>query len=293
MNLLVYLIIYPFVWLISRMSFRILYLFSDILYYPLYYIFSYRKRVVRKNLELAFPGKSLKERIKIEKENFRNLTDIFLETFKSTKLKEDELMKRFVFKNPEVLEKIYKNKQDVIVMCSHYCSWEWVFGVRNITSFKINAVYKQLSNKYFDKLTKSRRSKYGANMIKTKDTFREISRLSKLEGLNFYGFASDQSPKKSKAVYWTNFLNNYVPFHIGAEVIAKKYNMALVFMDVQKIERGFYEASLSLITDKPNDFKNYQLTEEYIKLVEKQVREKPEYYTWTHKRFKHRKKKPT
>ena len=202
-------------------------------------------------------------------------------------------MKRFVFKNPEILEKIYNNKQDVIVMCSHYCSWEWVFGVRNITSFKINAVYKQLSNKYFDRLTKSRRSKYGANMIKTKDTFREISRLSKLEGLNFYGFASDQSPKKSKAVYWTNFLNNYVPFHIGAEVIAKKYNMALVFMDVQKIERGFYEASLSLITDKPNDFKNYQLTEEYIKLVEKQVREKPEYYTWTHKRFKHRKKKPT
>ena len=176
-------------------------------------------------------------------------------------------------------------------MCSHYCSWEWVFAIRNITSFNINAVYKQLSNKYFDKLTKSRRSQYGANMIVTKDTFREISRLSKLEELNFYGFASDQSPKKSKAVYWTNFLNNYVPFHIGAEVITKKYNMALVFMDVQKIKRGFYEASLSLITDKPKDFKNYQLTEEYIKLVEKQVKEKPEYYTWTHKRFKHRKNK--
>ena len=214
--------------------------------------------MVRKNLELAFPNKSLTERIKIEKENFRNLTDIFLESFKSTKMEEDELKKRFVFKNPEVLEKIYNNKQDVIVMCSHYCSWEWVFGIRNITSFNINAVYKQLSNNYFDRLTKSRRSQYGANMIATKDTFREISRLSKLEGLNFYGFASDQSPKKSKAVYWTNFLNNYVPFHVGAEVIAKKYNMALVFMDVQKIKRGFYEASLSLITDKPNEFKNYR-----------------------------------
>jgi len=248
--------------------------------------------VVRKNLELAFPNKSIKERKRIEKENFRNLTDIFLETFKSTNIEENELKRRFVFKNPEVLEKIYNNNQDVIVMCSHYCSWEWVFGVRNITNFNINAVYKQLSNKYFDKLTKSRRSQYGANMIKTKDTYREISRLSKLEGLNFYGFASDQSPKKSKAVYWNNFLNNYVPIHVGAEVIAKKYNMALVFMDVQKIKRGFYEASFSLITKKPNDFKNYQITEEYIKLVEKQVREKPEYYTWTHKRFKHRQKNP-
>ncbi len=289
MNLLIYIIVYPFIWLISRLNFTLIYLVSDILYYFLYYVISYRKNVVRENLKLAYPNKSIRERREIERKNFRNLTDIFLETFKSTIMEENELKKRFVFKNSEVLEKIYNNNQDVIVMCSHYCSWEWVFGVRNITSFNINAIYKQLSNKYFDKLTKSRRSQYGANMITTKDTFREISRLSKLEGLNFYGFASDQSPKKSKAVYWTNFLNNYVPFHIGAEVIAKKYNMAIVFMDVQKINRGFYEASFSLITDKPNDFKNYQLTEEYIKKVEKQVTEKPEYYTWTHKRFKHRK----
>ena len=289
MNLLIYIIVYPFIWLISRLNFTLIYIVSDILYYFLYYVISYRKNVVRENLKLAYPNKSIRERREIERKNFRNLTDIFLETFKSTIMEENELKKRFVFKNSEVLEKIYNNKQDVIVMCSHYCSWEWVFGVRNITSFNINAIYKQLSNKYFDKLTKSRRSQYGANMITTKDTFREISRLSKLEELNFYGFASDQSPKKSKAVYWTNFLNNYVPFHIGAEVIAKKYNMAIVFMDVQKIKRGFYEASFSLITDKPNDFKNYQLTEEYIKKVEKQVTEKPEYYTWTHKRFKHRK----
>jgi len=292
MNLILYIIAYPFIWLISRLNFSTIYLISDFLYYVLYYVFSYRKSVVRENLKLAFPEMSKKERLEIEKENFRNLTDIFLETFKSTRMEENELKKRFVFKNPEVLEKIYNNNQDVIVMCSHYCSWEWVFGVRNITRFNINAVYKQLSNKYFDKLTKTRRSQYGANMITTKDTFREISRLSKLEGLNFYGFASDQSPKKSTAVYWTNFLNNYVPFHIGAEIIAKKYNMAIVFMDVQKIKRGFYETSLSLITDKPNEFKDYRLTEEYIKLVEKQVTEKPEYYTWTHRRFKHRQRPP-
>ena len=292
MNLILYIIAYPFIWLISRLNFSTIYLISDFLYYVLYYVFSYRKSVVRENLKLAFPEMSKKERLEIEKENFRNLTDIFLETFKSTRMEENELKKRFVFKNPEVLEKIYNNNQDVIVMCSHYCSWEWVFGVRNITRFNINAVYKQLSNKYFDKLTKTRRSQYGANMITTKDTYREVSRLSKLEGLNFYGFASDQSPKKSTAVYWTNFLNNYVPFHIGAEIIAKKYNMAIVFMDVQKIKRGFYETSLSLITDKPNEFKDYRLTEEYIKLVEKQVTEKPEYYTWTHRRFKHRQRPP-
>ena len=289
MNLLIYIIIYPLIWLISRLNFTLIYIFSDILYYFLYYVISYRKNVVRENLKLAYPNKSIRERREIERKNFRNLTDVFLETFKSTNIKEDELKKRFIFKNPELLERIYNNKQDVIVMCSHYCCWEWVFGVRNITNFKINAIYKQLSNKYFDKLTKSRRSQYGANMIKTKDTFKEIRRQAELKELNWYGFASDQSPKKSKAVYWNNFLNNWVPIHIGAEIIAKKYNMAIVFMDVQKIKRGYYDASFSLITDKPKDFKDFQLTDKYIELVEKQVNSKPEYYTWTHRRFKHRK----
>tara|TARA_Y200000002_G_C22669933_1_gene659574 strand:+ start:497 stop:1243 length:747 start_codon:yes stop_codon:yes gene_type:complete len=247
--------------------------------------------VVRKNLELAFPEKSKKERRRIERENFRNLTDIFLETFKSNNIKEKDLIERFSFKNPELLEKIYNNNQEVIVMCSHYCSWEWVFVIQKITKFKINAIYKKLSNKYFDKWTKDRRSRYGANMISTKDTYREVSRLSKLKSLNFYGFASDQSPKKSKAVYWGKFLNNWVPIHTGAEVIAKKYNMATVFMDVQKVKRGYYEASFSLITEKPNSFKKFELTDKYIEFVEKQVRNKPEYYTWTHKRFKHRKNK--
>ena len=291
MNLLVYIIVYPFIWIISKLNFTSIYLISDLLYYILYYIFQYRKKVVRKNLELAFPEKSKKERRRIEKENFRNLTDIFLETFKSNNIKEKDLIERFSFKNPELLEKIYNNNQEVIVMCSHYCSWEWVFVIQKITKFKINAIYKKLSNKYFDKWTKDRRSRYGANMISTKETYREVSRLSKLKSLNFYGFASDQSPKKSKAVYWGNFLNNWVPIHTGAEVIAKKYNMATVFMDVQKVKRGYYEASFSLITEKPNSFKKFELTDKYIEFVEKQVRNKPEYYTWTHKRFKHRKNK--
>ena len=292
MNLLVYIIVYPFIWIISKLNFTSIYLISDLLYYILYYIFSYRKKVVRKNLELAFPEKSKMERRRIERENFRNLTDIFLETFKSNNIKEKDLKERFKFKNPELLEKIYNNNQEVIVMCSHYCSWEWVFVIEKITKFKINAIYKQLSNKYFDKWTKDRRSQYGANMITTKETYKEVSRLSKLKSLNFYGFASDQSPKKSKAVYWGNFLNNWVPIHTGAEIIAKKYNIAIVFMDVQKVKRGYYEASFLLITDKPNSFKKFGLTDKYIELVEKQVRNKPEYYTWTHRRFKHRKINP-
>ena len=112
---------------------------------------------------------------------------------------------------------------------------------------------------------------------------------AKTSELNLYGFASDQSPRKNKANYWGMFLNNYVPIHTGAETIAKKYNMAVVFMDVQKIKRGYYEVSFVTITEEPKKFSDFEITERFIELLEKQIINKPEYYTWTHKRFKHRK----
>ena len=127
MNLLVYIIVYPFMWLISRMSFKLIYLFSDMMYYLIYYIFSYRKKVVRENLKLAFPKMSIEERIKIEKKYYRYLSDIFLESFKSMNISEDEMKKRYKFKNPELLERIYDKNQNLILIAGHYCSWEWIF----------------------------------------------------------------------------------------------------------------------------------------------------------------------
>ena len=289
MNLLVYIIVYPFMWFISRMSFRLIYLFSDIMYYLIYYIFSYRKKVVRENLKLAFPKMSIEERVKIEKKYYRYLSDIFLESFKSMNISENEMKKRYKFKNPELLDRIYDKNQNLILIAGHYCSWEWVFILDRFTKYKINAIYKKLSNKYFDKWAKRNRSKYNGNLISTKDTFREILKKSKTSELNLYGFASDQSPRKNKANYWAMFLNNYVPIHTGAETIAKKYNMAVVFMDVQKIKRGYYEVSFDTITEEPKKFSDFEITERFIKLLEKQIINKPEYYTWTHKRFKHRK----
>lgn len=289
MNLLVYIIVYPFMWIISKMSFRLLYLFSDFMYYVLYYIFSYRKKVVRENLKLAFPEMSSLERTKIEKKYYKYLADIFLESFKSMNISEDEMKKRYKFKNPELLDKIYDKKQNLILIAGHYCSWEWVFILDRFTKYKINAIYKKLSNKYFDSWAKKNRSKYNGDLISTKDTFREILKKSKTSELNLYGFASDQSPRKNKATHWGEFLNNYVPIHVGAEIIAKKYNMAVVFMDVQKIKRGFYEVSFKTITEEPKKFKDFEITDKFIDLLEKQITNKPEYYTWTHKRFKHRK----
>ena len=289
MNFLIYIILYPFIWIISKSSFRLIYLFSDFLYIILYHVISYRKKLVGKNLALAFPEKTLSERKIIESKYYKHLSDLFLESFKSLNISEVDIKKRYSFKNIELLDELYKKKKNIILMGGHYASWEWFFIIDRLTDYKINAIYKKLSNKYFDSLIKKIRSKYNGNLISTKNTFKEILKNTKLKGLNIYGFASDQSPKKNKATYWNNFLNNLVPFHTGAEIIAKKYDMAVVYMNVEKVKRGYYLASFELITDKPTKHKDFKITEDFIKLLENQIFKAPEYYTWTHNRFKHRK----
>lgn len=289
MNLLIYIILYPLIWIISKSSFRLIYLFSDFLYLILYHVISYRKKLVRKNLALALPEKTFLERKIIEKKYYKHLSDLFLESFKSLNISEVDIKKRYSFKNIELLDELYKKKKNIILMGGHYASWEWFFIIDRLTDYRINAIYKKLSNKYFDSLIKKIRSKYNGNLISTKNTFKEILKNTKLKGLNIYGFASDQSPKKNKATYWNNFLNNFVPFHTGAEIIAKKYDMAVVYMNVEKVKRGYYLASFELITDKPKKYKDFKITEDFIKLLENQIFKAPEYYTWTHNRFKHRK----
>ena len=289
MNLLIYIILYPLIWIISKSSFRLIYLFSDFLYLILYHVISYRKKLVRKNLALALPEKTFLERKIIEKKYYKHLSDLFLESFKSLNISEVDIKKRYSFKNIELLDELYKKKKNIILMGGHYASWEWFFIIDRLTDYRINAIYKKLSNKYFDSLIKKIRSKYNGNLISTKNTFKEILKNTKLKGLNIYGFASDQSPKKNKATYWNNFLNNFVPFHTGAEIIAKKYDMAVVYMNVEKPKRGSYLASFELITDKPKKYKDFKITEDFIKLLENQIFKAPEYYTWTHNRFKHRK----
>lgn len=276
-------------WIISRLNFNLIYRLSDILYYVLHYVIAYRKQIVRKNLELAFPKMKTDERRKLEKKFYKNLTDVFLESFKSMNMTEDELKNRYKFKNIDFLNSYFKKKQNVILIAGHYSSWEWVFILERFTNFKVNAIYKKLSNKYFEKWAKKIRSKYNGNLISTKETFKEILKHSKSNDLHLYGFGSDQSPRKNKKNYWGTFLNNYVPIHTGAETIAKKYNMAVIFMDVQRVGRGYYETTFSLITDEPKKLANFKITDKFISLLEKQINKKPEFYTWTHNRFKHRK----
>src|SRR5690606_7670727 len=198
--------------------------------------------IVRKNLQLAFPEMSENERREIEKKSYRHLCDMFLEMIKTMTISKEEMNRRFTFSNLEVYLDLEKKGKHIAMMCAHYASYEWVISMNRKITFRGYAIYKQIANKYFDKLVRDIRSKFQAQLITTKET-RSVIQHNKENGiLGVYGFASDQSPRLSKALHWTSFMNVHSPIHTGAETLAKKYDLNMIFLRVRKVKRGFYEA---------------------------------------------------
>jgi len=292
MQLIVYILVYPFLWLISILPFRFLYGFSDFLFFFIYRVFGYRTKTVKENLDLAFPDKTETEKKKITKAFYHHLCDMIVESIKSMTISESEMKKRYVFTNIEEIHKLEKESKSIVLMCGHYASWEWIFILQKYINHKGYAIYKKLANKYFDRLVKRIRARYNSFLITTKETIPILTK-SKAQGeLTINGFISDQSPKVQKAYHWNEFMGIKVPIHTGAEMLAKKLDMAVVFFAVKKIRRGYYETTFKTLCVNPNEFENYKITDMFMKLVEKQIHEDPQYYLWTHKRWKHRDKVP-
>ena len=292
MQLIAYILIYPFLWLVSILPFRALYFVSDVAYIFVYKIFGYRKKTVIPNLKLVFPEKSEKEISELAGQFYHHLCDMILESIKSLTISEKELLKRFVPTNIKLINDLEKKNKSVILMCAHYGSWEWIFILQNYVNYKGYAIYKRLTNKYFDRLVKRIRAKYSTYLITNKETINTLTEEKKKGELTINGFVSDQSPKVETAHYWTEFMGIKVPVHTGAEVLAKKLDMAVVFFSVKRKKRGYYEVTFETITENPNDYKDYEITDLFFKLVEEQILEAPQYYLWTHKRWKHRDKEP-
>ncbi len=288
MQLLAYILIYPILWLISNLPFRLLYIFSDGLYYLLYYVIGYRRKTVKENLDLVFPNKSDKEKKVITKKFYHHLCDLVLESVKSMTISESEMRKRFAFTNVEVLQDLESKQRSTILMCAHYASWEWIFILQKYIKSEGYAVYKRLANEHFDKLARRIRARYNSYLITTKETIPTLEDLKNKGVLTVSGFVSDQSPKLHNAYHWKEFMGIKVPVHTGAEMIGKKLDSAIVFFNVKKVKRGHYLTTFKTLAENPREFKDYEITDEFLRLVEQQIHETPEYYLWTHKRWKHR-----
>ena len=289
MQFVFFILLYPLLWLISILPFRLLYVLSDAIYLLIYYVLGYRKKTVRQNLAKALPHLSAKERLIIEKKSFRHLCDMFLEMIKTMTISKKEIEKRFVLTNIEVYHQLEKEGKSIALMCAHYASYEWVISMNHHITFNGYAIYKRIRNKYFDKLVRDIRSKFKAYLITTKETKMVIEENIKNGTLGVYGFASDQSPRPTENMYWYKFMGIETPIHIGAELLAKRYDMNVIYLKVKKVKRGYYEGTFEVLTTDMNTIPNFKLSEQFMDKVEQQILEAPEYYLWTHKRWKHKK----
>lgn len=288
MQFIVYILAYPLLWLISILPFRLFYLLSDCIYFLIYYVVGYRRKVVKENLALTLPHLSDEERKKIEKKFYQHMCDMFLEMIKTMSISPEEMEKRFKVTNLDLVQEYAEKGKSVILVASHYASYEWLLTINRKIAFQGVAVYKKVANPYFDKLVRKIRSKYDTELVETKKAIPTMAQNQRDGILSMYGLASDQSPKLDRIFHSMKFMGIEVPVHTGAEMLAKKYDLSVVFVKVNKIARGYYEATFVSLADNPNDYENFEITEKYLREVEKQIYEAPEYYLWTHKRWKHR-----
>lgn len=288
MQLILFILIYPIIWVLSRLPMRILYLKSDIFFFIIYYIIGYRKKVVLNNLKLVFKDKAEKELLIIRKKFFKHLMDLMMESIKAFSISEKEILKRYTYKNPELVNKYAKEGKSIALVGAHQANWEWSTSLPKVLDINVYGAYTKLNNAYFEKCVRDSREKFGVFGYKTSEMVRAMQQRVSNKEQGAYILLSDQSPQFHKAYYWRNFFNTKVPVHTGAEMLAKKFDLVVINYVTKKIKRGYYETEFQLITAEPKEVEDYKITDAYTKLTEKNISNQPEFYLWSHNRFKHK-----
>lgn len=279
-------------YLIAALPFPVLYFFSDIICFFVYYLFRYRRKVVRKNIVNSFPQKKKKEIVRIEKKFYRHLCDYSMETIKTLRISEKEIRKRMVFRNPEVVNRLTKDGNSCLLSLGHYGNWEWVpsIGLYLLPEVELGHVYKTLSSKAFDNLFLKIRSKFPPKPIEKKNIYRTVIRGKNDGKAMVIGFLSDQRPGRYCDEYWTTFLNQETLVQTGMERIARQLGFAVVYLDIKKVKRGHYIGNFSVITVDGSTEEPFTITEKYTRKLEETVLYEPAYYLWSHNKWGWKKK---
>lgn len=258
------------------------------MYYLFFYLIGYRKKVVSGNIQRSFPQLSVKEQLKITKGFYRHFCDLFVESIKLFTISKKSVLDRLKVVNPELANHYFSEGRSIILVGGHYNNWELLaVAIDEQLKHHCVALYKPLNNQFFDERMRRTRGKFGLEMISIRDA-RNFFESRKTE-LNAVIFGSDQSPGNPEKGYWMKFLNQDTSVLFGAEKYAKDFNLPVLYGRINKIRRGHYTFELELITDQPDSMPHGAITEAHTKLLEKDIIHKPDYWLWSHRRWKHKK----
>jgi len=278
---------YLFIWPLSKLPLRVLYGLSGLLYVIGYRLIGYRKGVVRQNMERSFPDKSAGEIKRLMQQFYRHFFDSLLESLRGLTMRRSEYLKRVPLTNPEILRPYFEEGRSVMIVAGHYNNWEWsALALAMQIPHQMGAVYKPLRNPFVNHLVQHTRSRFGMQLINQHESARWIIQ-HRQERIAYY-FLSDQSPTFAKKVHWTNFLNQDTAVFMGAERIAQRFDMPLFFIKVHGRSRGHYAMTLELLEAQSANQPEGVLTELHVRKLEDEIRQQPETWLWTHKRWKRR-----
>ncbi len=284
---ILYYIVLTVWYLLSLLPLRLLYVLSDCLFVLIYYVIGYRKKVVRENLSSSFPEKSAEELRKVERGFYHFFCDYLVESLKMMTISSEQQKKRMQFEGVELIEQCVKEGQSVAMYLGHYCNWEWVssFPLWLTEKVQCGQIYHPIENKDFDRLFLRSRQRQGALCIPMQDTLRKILEFRRAGQPIVVGYIADQKPHWVNIHHWVDFLHHDTPVLTGTERIVRKVNHAVVYLDMQRVRRGYYKGVLHLITREPGKLAEFELTDIYYRYLEASIRRAPEFWLWSHKRW--------
>ena len=269
------------------MPFKWLYSISDGLFFVTYHLVGYRKKVVLTNLTNSFPGKNEEEIKTIGKKFYRHLCDLIVETIKLRRMGKNDFAERMVIRNPETINAFFEKGQNVTLLTMHYNNWEWSSCLPMQLRHTILGVYKPLHNPVFDKYINENRSRMGAQLIQNAHILRTLIAARNRNKPVLAWLAADQTPPVFHK-FWIRFMNQEAMFYPGPAYLSKKFNQPVFFQKIEKTARGKYATTFELLFENPAEKSETEIIKAYIRKMEQVIREQPEFYLWSHKRWKHK-----
>lgn len=273
--------------LLSRLPLEVLYPLARLIYFIIYYVVRYRRALVFEHLRAAFPQLSKQEIKRLAKGFYRNLSDISVETLKMISMTQEELEERVVHNNPELLQSLADEGNSLVLLSAHVGNWEWLHLALGLkVPLQMNSAYKPIHNKQVDRIFYEMRSKFGANLVGSAEYMDVVIKNRKTQ--QAYAFLADQKPRGTGKCHFTEFLNRETRFFTGPEKVAQFAKAPVVFLSMRRVRRGYYEVDYQLLARPPYEKQKdqYPITELYARAVEKLIREQPDSWLWSNRRWR-------
>ncbi|MCT2406571.1 lysophospholipid acyltransferase family protein [Chryseobacterium antibioticum] len=272
---------------ISKLPLKVLYIFSDVIFFLNYYLVGYRKNVITQNLRNSFPEKSEEEIAIIRKKFYENFSDYLVETIKSFSISETEARVRMQHINQDVFHEAKAEGKNIIMLAGHVFNWEWMNAFARIIPQKhCHPVYRKVNSDFWENQMKKVRNKFGNEALEANEVIKNIFR-SKNDGESAYMFVADQTPHVAHVNYGLEFLNQKTPAFIGYDKLATRMDLAFIYCEMKKVKRGYYQVNYHRIYPDGEKFTEHEVVRKFHKLLENTLHKHPDNYLWSHRKWKY------